>query len=94
MKDKTKMGKLFQSIGKGLKGVSKGFVRETLQSLPFVGTFITSAKIDTKENPKGKINLEGWDYYRLAIGLAVGYVLYKGLLSMEQIDFVLSLIGF
>lgn len=77
-------------LGKMLKGL----VRETLQTLPFVGTIITNVKTDTKENPKGKLKLESWDWYRLAIGLIVGFVLFKGILTADQIDFILSLIGF
>ena len=81
------------NILRGLKGTVKGLVREGLQTLPVVGTIVTNFKTDTPSNPKGKIKLEAWDYYRLAIGIGVAVVLYKGLLNMEQIQFVLGLMG-
>ena len=79
----TKVGKLL-----------KGLVRESLQTLPVVGTIVTVFKKDTPESPKGKINLEGWEWYRLVLGIGIGYVLAKGILTEDQITFILSLIGF
>ena len=71
-----------------------GLVRESLQTLPVVGTIVTVFKKDTPESPKGKIKLEGWEWYRLVLGIGIGYVLAKGILTQEQITFILSLIGF
>lgn len=71
----------------------KGLFRETLQTIPFVGTIITNIKTDTKDNPKGQIKLSKWDIYRLVLGLVIGYVLYKGILTMEQVEGVMSVIG-
>ena len=87
----SKAGDFLRKIKLGK--IVKGLVREGLQTLPVIGTVITNLKTDTPENPKGKLNLEAWDIYRLVIGLAVGFVLYKGLLNMEQIDFILAFIG-
>jgi len=74
-----------------------GLVRESLQTLPVIGTIVTVFKKDTPESPKGKINLEGiegWEWYRLVLGIGIGYVLAKSILTQEQITFILSLIGF
>lgn len=79
----TKVGKLIN-----------GLVREGLQTLPVVGTVVTAFKEDTPENPKGTIKLTSWHYYRIALGAVVGYLLYKGILSSEEIDLVLEIIGF
>ncbi len=76
-----------------LGGLIKRLVREGLQTLPVVGTIVTNLKADTKENPKGKINLDKWDFYRLLIGIGVGYVLYKGMLTMKQVNFIISMMG-
>ena len=76
-----------------LGSMIKGLFRETLQTIPFVGTIVTNIKTDTKDNQKGKIKLSKWDIYRLALGLAIGWVLYKGLLTMDQIEGVMSIIG-
>ena len=40
-----------------LGSMIKGLFRETLQTIPFVGTIVTNIKTDTKDNPKGKIKL-------------------------------------
>lgn len=76
-----------------LGSMLKGLFRETLQTIPFVGTIITNIKTDTKDNPKGQIKLSKWDIYRLVLGLVIGYVLYKGILTMEQVEGVMSVIG-
>ena len=74
-------------------GLLRGLVREGLQSVPFVGTLVTNFKEDTTENPKGKIKLTKWDGYRLVIGLVIGVALAKGLMTEDQITFVMSFIG-
>jgi len=76
-----------------LGSMIKGLFRETLQTIPFVGTIVTNIKTDTKDNPKGQIKLSKWDVYRLVLGLVIGYVLYKGLLTMEQVEGIMSIIG-
>ena len=80
---KTKVGKLV-----------KGLVREALQTVPVIGTVVTAFKEDTPENPKGEIKLTSWHYYRIALGLVAGYLMYKGILSGDEIGFITSLIGF
>ena len=70
-----------------------GLIREGLQTLPIVGTIITNMKTVTKESPDCKIKLQGWDFYRLIIGVGVGYVLMKGLLTVKELGFVLDAIG-
>ena len=80
---KTKIGKI---LG--------GLVRESLQTLPVIGTIVTNLKSDTTDNPKGKIKLEGWEWYRLVLGFGIGYVLAKNILTQEQVAFILGLIGF
>lgn len=76
-----------------LGSMIKGLFRETLQTIPFIGTIVTNIKTDTKDNPKGQIKLSKWDVYRLVLGLVIGYVLYKGLLTMEQVEGIMSIIG-
>ncbi len=68
-------------------------IRETLQTLPVIGTLITNYKEDSDKNPKGQIKLSSWDWYRLVLGLGVGYVLYKGLLNLNEIKSILALMG-
>jgi len=68
-------------------------IGNTLQTLPIVGTVVTNNKEDTPENPKGQLNLRGWDWYRIILGLGVGYVLYKGLLNMDELKGILELVG-
>jgi len=80
---KTKVGKLL-----------KGLVREGLQTVPVIGTVVTAFKEDTPESPKGTIKLTSWHYYRIALGLVAGYLMYKGILNSDQIEFILSIIGF
>ena len=80
------------TVGKLLSGL----VREGLQTLPIVGTIVTVLKKDTPESPKGKISLkgiEGWEWYRLVLGIGIGYVLAKNILTEEQVTFILGLIG-
>ena len=83
-------------VGKLVKGLVKDgsqLVIQGLQSLPVVGTIITAFKEDTPENPKGGIVLSKWHIYRLVIDLGAGFFLAKGILTPEQIDFILSIIG-
>ena len=84
MKKKFKDTKFAKLLG--------GFVRESLQTLPIVGTIVTSFKSDS--SPKGQIKLEAWDWYRLVLGFGIAYVLAKGILTQEQVAFILALIGF
>lgn len=74
-------------------GLLSGLVREGLQIVPGVGTLITVFKEDTPENPKGKMNLAKWDIYRLVLGLVLIFTLAKGILTSEQIEFIMSLVG-
>ena len=76
-----------------LGSMIKGLFRETLQTIPFIGTIVTNIKTDTKDNPKGQIKLSKWDIYRLVLGLVIGYVLYKGLLTMDQVEGIMNIIG-
>ena len=76
-----------------LGSMIKGLFRETLQTIPFIGTIVTNIKTDTKDNPKGQIKLSKWDIYRLVLGLVIGYVLYKGLLTMDQVEGIMKIIG-
>lgn len=73
-----------------------GLLRESLQTLPVVGTLVTVFKKDTPESPKGEINIKGikgWEWYRLVLGIGIGYVFAKNLLTQEQITFILGIIG-
>jgi len=79
-------------IGEFLKNTGLGLVREGLQTLPVVGTLITNYK--STLTPRGKIALSKWDWYRIAVGLVIGFVLVKGLLTIDQIKMVLHLVGF
>lgn len=74
-------------------GLLSGLVREGLQTIPVVGTFVTNFKENTPDNPKGKIKLTKWDIYRLVLGLGISYALYKGLLTQDQIEFIMSFVG-
>jgi len=56
---------------KKIKDFVKSLGRETMQSLPVVGTIVTNFK--STETPKGKIVLSKWDKYRVVIGLVVTY---------------------
>ena len=76
-----------------LGSMIKGLFRETLQTIPFIGTIVTNIKTDTKDNPKGQIKLSKWDIHRLVLGLVIGYVLYKGLLTMDQVEGIMNIIG-
>jgi len=80
---KTKVGKLL-----------KGLLAEGLQTLPVVGTVVTAFKENTIENPEGAIKLNSWHYYRIAIGLVGGYLMYKGILTTKEIYSIMELIGF
>ncbi len=72
-----------------VKAFFKGLFREGLQTLPVVGTFVTNFKQGDDNN----IKLTAWDGYRLAIGLVIGVVLAKGIMTPDQIEFVMSIIG-
>ena len=85
MKKKFKETKIF--------GILSGLVREGLQSIPVVGTIVTNFKEDSKENPKGKINITKWDVYRLLIGVVLAYFMAKGILKVEHIEFLKDFIG-
>lgn len=74
-------------------GFLKGLVREGLQTVPVIGTFITNFKEDSEENPKGKVNLTKWDIYRLVLGIGAAYLIAKGILTEDQISFIFSMIG-
>ena len=79
----TKIGKLVN-----------GLFREGLQTLPVVGTVVSVFKKDTNTSPKGKITgFELPEIYRILIGIGVGYVLVKGLLTINEIQFILELIN-
>lgn len=71
-----------------------GLVRESLQTLPIVGTIVTNLKSDSTDNPKGKIKLDKWDWYRIILGVGIAYALAKGILTTQQIQFIMGLIGF
>lgn len=80
-----------------LKPVVKLFgplIRETLQSLPVIGTIVTNFKQNKLESPTGTIQLKKWDIYRLILGAGIAYLVTKGILTEEQITFIWSLIGF
>jgi len=79
----TKLGKVLLPV-----------LRETIQTLPIVGTIVTNFKSNTPTKPSGKVELSKWDVYRLVVGVGIAYVLIKGLLTQEQVAFILELIGF
>ena len=81
-------------IGEILKGLGKGLVRETLQTLPIIGTIVTNFKTETKTSAKGSIQLSKWDIYRLILGLGIAYFLAKGILTEQQIAFIMQYIPF
>jgi len=85
MKDLFKSGKL--------KAIAGDLIRETLQAFPFIGTIVTNMKEDTDNNPKGSLNFSKWDIYRLVLGIGAAYAMAKGILTQDQIDFILSAIG-
>lgn len=72
----------------------KGLIREGLQTLPIVGTLVTSFKTETKDSPKGQIKLSKWDIYRLVLGFGLAYVLAKGILTQDQIAFIMQYVPF
>lgn len=67
-------------------------VRETLQSLPVVGTIITNFKTDTPDNPAGKIKLGKWDVYRIILGVGIAYLVMRGV-EIEAIKEIVLLIN-
>ena len=69
-------------------------VRETLQTVPVIGTIVTNFKQNKLESPVGTIQLTKWDVYRLLLGFGIAYLIAKGILTEEQIAFVWSLIGY
>ena len=76
-----------------LGNIIKGLVRETLQTLPIVGTIVTNIKTNTTDNPKGQLNLKNWDIYRLIFGSIIAYLVVKGV-DPEKVIFITSTIGF
>ena len=74
--------------------LATGLFRETLQTLPIIGSVVTAFKTDSIENPKGQIKLQAWDFYRMALGVGIAFVLYKGILTIDQIKEIVKLIGF
>lgn len=63
-----------KKINKGAVGnFFKGLVREGLQTLPIIGTLVTSFKSETEDSPKGQISLGKWEKYRILIGLVITY---------------------
>ena len=65
---------------------ASGLVRETLQSAPFVGTFITNLK-ESK-----KISAENWKYYRLLLGCIFGVFVINGIAkAVWNIDQLISI---
>lgn len=77
-----------------IKGLFKGLLREGLQAIPVVGTFVTNFKSDTIENPKGKIKLDKWDIYRIIVGILIVIALNKEYVTMKQLSSILEYIGF
>ncbi len=80
-----------------LKPIFKFFaplVRETLQTLPVIGTLVTNLKANTLDSPSGTHpKPKGWDIYRMIIGLGIGYVLVKGLATVPQIIAIVKVIS-
>ena len=72
----------------------KGLIREGLQTLPIVGTLVTNFKSETKDSIKGQIKLSKWDIYRLVLGVGLAYVLAKGILTQDQIAFIMQYVPF
>ena len=72
----------------------KGLIREGLQTLPIVGTLVTNFKSETKDSIKGQIKLSKWDIYRLVLGFGLAYVLAKGILTQDQIAFIMQYVPF
>lgn len=87
-----KLNKFFKDTFVG-KTVS-GLVREGLQVVPGVGTIITNFKKNTPGNPEGAIKLRNWEYYRIVIGLGAAVLIAKGIMTQDQIDFVMGIMGF
>lgn len=81
-------------FGKFVRTAVAPLLRETLQTLPVVGTLVTNFKNNTERNPAGQIKLTKWDGYRLVIGLGIGYLLIKGIATMDQITFIIQAMGF
>lgn len=88
----SKLNKFFKETTFGK--VASGIVREGLQGVPVVGTFITNYKENAPDNPPGSIKIRNWDYYRIIIGLGVAVLIAKGIMTQVQIDFVLGIMGF
>ena len=63
-----------------------------LQTVPVVGTLVTNFKENTKESPTGTLKLKGWEYFRIALGLVIGYVIYKGILTLDQVEAIKEVI--
>lgn len=68
-------------------------VRESLQSLPIIGTLVTNFKQNSVETPAGTIKMTRWDWYRLLIGVGIAIAMAKGILTAKQIAFIMDIIG-
>ena len=75
-------------------GLLKGLVREGLQTVPVLGTFVTAFKENTKESPQGTIKLTPWHYYRIALGIISAVLIAKGILTKEEVEVASMVIGF
>jgi len=75
-------------------GLLKGLVREGLQTVLVIGTFVTAFKEDTKQSPKGIIKLTPWHYYRIAIGIIAAILIAKGILTKEEVEIAAAVIEF
>jgi len=83
----SKLNKFFKetTVGKGIAGLA--------QSAPIVGTLVTNFKEDTKENPAGSLKLGKPELWRIVLGLVIAGLIAKGVLTQEQIDFVMGIMG-
>ena len=77
-----------------IKGLIKGLVREGLQAIPVVGTFVTNWKTNSPDSPEGKLKLGKWDFYRIIIGAGAAYALTQGVLTIKELRFVMDFMGF
>lgn len=86
---------LFQRIkdGKFIKKFVGPLIRESLQTLPIVGTLVTNFKQNEVEAPTGTIKMTRWDWYRLLIGVGIAILITKGIMTQEQVAFVMQVIG-
>ena len=68
------------------------FAGNALQTVPGVGTLVTTFKENKPDAPTGKIKLKGWEWFRIALGLVIGYVVYKGILTLDQVEAIKEVI--